>query len=159
MKTELDITIEGSLTDFLGVNIDRQEDGMIKLLQPKLIEQILQDLWLTDNNVQAKPTPAASSKLITRHQDSRPFDNSFNYRSVIGKMHYLVAGSRSECAYAVNQCARFSHDPKMEHGQEVRWIGRYLKGRKDNLQFLPQTKANLLKFSLMRTLKETGTKR
>lgn len=128
MQQELDITVEGTLTDFLGVNIDRREDGTIKLTQPRLIDQILQDLRLTDNNVHAKPTPAASSKLLSRHQESQPFDNSFNYRSVIGKLHYLVAGSRSECAYAVHQCARFAQDPKMEHGNAVRWIGRYLKG-------------------------------
>jgi hypothetical protein len=38
MQAELDITtVEGDLTDFLGVkNIDRRDDGTIKLLQPKL---------------------------------------------------------------------------------------------------------------------------
>jgi hypothetical protein len=39
-----------------------------------------------------------------------------------------VAGSRSEIAYAVHQCARFAHQPKMEHAKAVKWIGRYLKG-------------------------------
>ena len=28
----------------------------------------------------------------------------------------------------VHQCARFSADPKKEHGEAVRWLGRYLKG-------------------------------
>jgi hypothetical protein len=41
----LDITIEGELTDFLGVNINRHEnDGTIQLTQPHLIHQILKDL-------------------------------------------------------------------------------------------------------------------
>ena len=61
---------------------------------------------------------------------SRIQDNP-SQRSVIGKLHYLVAGSRSEIAYAVHQCARFSHEPKMEHAKAVKWIGRYLKGTKD----------------------------
>lgn len=131
MKKELDLTVEDSLTDFLGVNIDRRDDGTIKLSQPKLIEQVINDLHLEQDHTTIKPTPAASSKLLSRHVDSRPFDNHFNYRSVIGKLHYLVAGSRSEIAYAVHQCARFAHDPKMEHAKAVKWIGRYLKGTKD----------------------------
>jgi hypothetical protein len=40
----LDITIEGDLQDFLGINIDRKEDGSIHLTQPHLIDQILKDL-------------------------------------------------------------------------------------------------------------------
>lgn len=130
MMNVLDITIEGTLTDFLGVNIDRRSDNSIKLSQPRLVDQILQDLKLDQENVNTCETPALSSKLLSRHQDSRPFDNSFNYRSVIGKLHYLVAGSRSEIAYAVHQCARFSQDPKMEHAKAVKHIGRYLKGTK-----------------------------
>jgi hypothetical protein len=131
MQSVLDITIEGDLTDFLGVNIDRREDGTIKLSQPKLIDQVISDLHLEQENATTKATPMASSRLLSRHEDSRPFDNHFNYRSVIGKLHYLVAGSRSEMAYAVHQCARFAHEPKMEHAKAVKWIGRYLKGTRN----------------------------
>jgi hypothetical protein len=128
MRTELDITVEEDLTDFLGVNIDRREDGTIKLSQPKLIEQVIRDLHLNQENTRTKPVPAASSRLLSRHEDSRPFDGHFNYRSVIGKLHYLVAGSRNEMAYAVHQAARFGHDPKMQHSHALKWIGKYLKG-------------------------------
>jgi Reverse transcriptase (RNA-dependent DNA polymerase) len=128
MKAELDITVEDNLTDFLGVNIDYRDDGTIKLSQAKLVEQILHDLHLNQDNATTKETPAASSKILSRHEDARPFDNHFDYRSVIGKLHYLVAGSRSEIAYAVHQCARFAHAPTMEHSKAVKWIGRYLKG-------------------------------
>jgi hypothetical protein len=132
LRTELDITVEGDLTDFLGVNIDRRSDGSIKLSQPHLIDQVIKDLNLDQESTKPKPTPAASSKLLSRHEDSRPFDNHFNYRSVIGKLHYLVAGSRSEMAYAVHQCARFAQEPKMEHAQAVKWIGRYLKATRND---------------------------
>ena len=76
-------------------------------------------------------TPAATSKLLSRHSGSPTFDNSFNYRSVIGKLNYLEKASRPDISYAVHQCARFAADPKKEHGDTVRWIGRYLKGTKD----------------------------
>jgi predicted nucleotidyltransferase len=123
----LDITIEGDLQDFLGVNIDKHENGSIHLTQPHLIDQILDDLRLNNDNVSEKITPATSSKLLSRHSDFEPFDNSFDYRSVIGKLNYLEKSSRSDIAYIVHQLARFSSDPKKEHGQALRWLGRYLK--------------------------------
>jgi hypothetical protein len=60
-----------------------------------------------------------------------PFDNSFNYRSVIGKLNYLEKATRSDISFAVHQCARFVSDPKVEHGEAVRWLRRYLKGTRD----------------------------
>ena len=130
-KAKLDITVEGDLQDFLGVNIDRRDDGSIHLTQPHLIDQILTDLRLNDDSVKVKTTPMSSSKLLSRHTESPSFDNSFHYRSIIGKLNYLEKASRPDLAYACHQCARFSSDPKKEHGDAVRWLGRYLKGTRD----------------------------
>ncbi|KAI2499306.1 hypothetical protein MHU86_15150 [Fragilaria crotonensis] len=69
-KAKLSITVEGDLADFLGVSIDRRTDGTIHLSQPHLIDQILEDLRLNGTNVKSRSTPAASSKLLTRHSDS-----------------------------------------------------------------------------------------
>lgn len=73
----------------------------------------------------------ASSKLLSRHTSSDPFDKSFDYRSVIGKLNYLEKATRSDISYAAHQCARFVSDPKVEHGDAVRWLARYLKGTRD----------------------------
>jgi hypothetical protein len=121
-KAKLSITVEGDLADFLGVSIDKRSDATIHLSQPHLIDQILDDLRLNGTNVKSRSTPAASSKLLTRHSESEPFDNSFNYRSLIGKLNYLEKATRSDIAYAVLQCARFVSDPKIEHGDAVRWL-------------------------------------
>ena len=130
-KVKLDITEEGTLEDFLGVNIDRKKDGTIHLTQPLLIDSILKDLNLLGPLVNAKNTPACSSKILKRHSDSEPFDNSFKYRSVIGKLNYLERGSRSDISYAVHQCARFCSDPRKEHGEAIKWLGRYLLSTRD----------------------------
>jgi hypothetical protein len=66
-KAKLNITIEEDLQDFLGVNIDRKEDGIIHLTQPHLINQILKDLRLDGDTVTKKTVPASSSKLLLRH--------------------------------------------------------------------------------------------
>lgn len=130
-RAKLDITIEGDLTDFLGVNIDRKEDGSIHLTQPQLIDQILKDVGMQDSRVKSKDIPASSSRLLSRHSNSEGFGNSFHYRSVIGRLNYLEKASRSDIAYITHQCARFSADPKVEHGEAIRWIARYLKGTRD----------------------------
>jgi hypothetical protein len=131
-NANLDITIEGDIQDFLGVNIERRSDGTIHLTQPHLIDQILEDLKMPEVT-KTKNIPAASSKLLRRHSNSRKFDGSFNYRSVVGKLNYLEKGSRPDIAYAVHQCARFSADPKLEHGEAIRWLTKYLtvKGTRD----------------------------
>ena len=41
-------------------------------------------------------------------------------------MNYLERGSRNDISYAVHQCARFSSSPKRQHGEAVKWLGRYL---------------------------------
>ena len=100
-------------------------------MQPHLIDQILKELRLDGDDVKCKETPAACSRLLSRHTESEPFNNSFNYRSVIGKLNYLERGSRGDIVYIVHQCARFTTDPKVEHGKAIRWLGRYLRGTRD----------------------------
>ena len=43
-KENLGVTVEGTLEDFLVVNIYRRKDGSIHLTQPHLIEQIVKYL-------------------------------------------------------------------------------------------------------------------
>ena len=131
MQKILDLTIEGDPNDFLGVNINRTDNGAIHLTQPHLIDQIMDDLQLTPGKSKAKDTPMQSSKILFRHADAETFDKSFDYRSVIGKLNYLEKGSRPDIAYAAHQCARFAADPRKPHGDAVRWLGRYLLGTRD----------------------------
>lgn len=128
---KLDITEEGDLQDFLGINIERRKDGTIHLTQPHLIDQILKELRLDKEGTKAKSTPAACSKILGRHSESPDFDGAFDYRSVIGKLNYLERGTRSDIAYIVHQCARFTACPKVEHAEALKWLGRYLHGTRN----------------------------
>ena len=61
----LNITVEGDVQDFLGVNIERHDDGTITFSQPHLIDKILQTVRLgtEDKN---RDTPAATSRIQTQ---------------------------------------------------------------------------------------------
>ena len=61
----MDITVEGDVSDFLGVNIQRKKDGTVHLTQPLLIDSILKELHLTGDKVVGKTTPAAVSKILS----------------------------------------------------------------------------------------------
>ena len=132
----LNITVEGEVKDFLGVTIERHSDGSIEFTQTLLIDKILAALHMKENT-KSKPIPMASSTRLLRHANSTAFEG-FDYRSVIGMLNYLDTGTRSDIAYATHQCARFTTDPKKEHGTAVNWLGRYLKGtRTKGMLFKP----------------------
>ena len=126
--TNFNVTDEGQLSDYLGVKIEKLPEGKFKLSQPHLIAQILEDLGLDQHSTLSKPTPALSSKIIGRDVDGKPFNERWEYRSVIGKLNFLEKSTRLDLGYATHQCARFSIDPKESHAVAVKRIGRYLKG-------------------------------
>jgi hypothetical protein len=127
----LELTVEGDVSDFLGVKIERLPDGSIKMTQPHLIDQILSDLRLNGPSVSTKDTPAPISTILGRHLDSDPHDGHFDYRSVVGKLNYLEKCTRIDISYAAHQCARFSSDPRVPHAKAVKWLGRYLRHTRD----------------------------
>jgi hypothetical protein len=61
-QVKLDITMEGGLEDFLGMNVDCQKDGTVNLTQPHLTVQALKDLRPNDNNATTKDIPASASQ-------------------------------------------------------------------------------------------------
>jgi hypothetical protein len=141
---KLDITVEGDVQDFLGVNISKQSDGTVTFTQPHLIDKILEATKMDKPNLKPKDTPAPSSRILHRHSESEDFDNSFNYRSVVGMLNYLDKGSRSDIAYATHQCARFVDKPKRQHADALRWLVRYLKGTRDKgMQYKPDISKGL----------------
>jgi hypothetical protein len=129
--TGLKLTVEGDISDFLGVQIDRLGKSKFKLSQPHLIQDIITELRLDKGNVAVKQTTGASSRPLLRHPDSPDFDDHFDYRRIVGKLNYLEKCTRLDISCAVHQAARFVAQPKIEHGKAIKWLGRYLVGSKD----------------------------
>ena len=109
-KARFVIEDQGSINDYLGINFEYLADGKIKLSQPHLINQIIEEVNVKPNT--KKPTPAASTKPLRRDESAPPCQNPpFHYRRVIGKLNFLEKSSRPDIAYAAQQCARFCSDP------------------------------------------------
>jgi len=96
-------------------------------------------------NCNAKTTPAAVTPLGT-NVNGAPHYEKWEYASAVGMLMYLAGNAHPEIAFAVHQCARFTHSPKGTHTDAVKRIGKYLKGILDNeqgLMFNPTTDITL----------------
>ena len=135
LQERYNVTDEGDLTDYLGVNVTFKEDGRIKLTQPHLIQQIIDDVNFKDSNkpnsTKIKQTPAESTKILNKDENGEEHKATWNYRSVIGKLNFLEKSIRGELGYAVHQAARFCQSPRQSHTNAVHRIVHYLIGTKD----------------------------
>ena len=125
---KLDFTVEEDVHAFLGVEIDKRSDGSVEMTQKGLIKKILKTTGMEDCN--AKSTPANVAPLGTDAQ-GKPFDEKWEYASVMGMLLYLSSNTRIDIQFAVHQCARFTHVPKASHAEAIKRICRYLKGTLD----------------------------
>jgi hypothetical protein len=121
----MELSVEDDVAGFLGVEIDRKQDGSIELLQTGLIDRIIVAMGLESAN--HKRTPAIIGAL-GKDADGEQCNESFSYASVVGMLMYLTGHSRPDIGFAVHQCARYTHFPKRSHEEALKHIGRYLKG-------------------------------
>ena len=116
---------EGEVGDFLGIHIEKQGEGKFTLTQTGLIEKVIKATGMEKANSCRTPsstTPLGLDKEGSAHEES------WDYASVVGMLMYLANNSRPDIAYAVNQCARFTHSPRASHTVGIKRIIRYLRG-------------------------------
>ena len=85
--SKFDIEDLETLDDYIGLNIKSLPDGKIKISQPHLIDQIVQDTNLMRRALPLS-TPAKSRMILRRDISVPPFDHRFHYRSVVGKLNF-----------------------------------------------------------------------
>ena len=114
----------------MGVNFEWLDDGRLKLSQPHLIDQVIEEVGLHEKGA-IRQTPAVSGQVLHRDIKAPKFNGSFHYRRVIGKLNFLSKSTRPDIEYAVHQCARFCEDPRKSHGDAIVHLAKYLKGTRD----------------------------
>ena len=127
LKDEFEMTMEGDVTALLGIQFKRLSGREIEMQKIGLIERVLKVTGLQDCNPDKMP---ASHKPLGTEKDGPEFAEQWSYSSVVGMLLYLAANSHPKIAYAVHQCARFTHNPKASHRAVVKRICRYLQGTK-----------------------------
>jgi len=115
--------------DYLGIHIIKDPaTKTISMTQPGLIESVLQDLNLLHDS-KSKDTPSVG--ILYPDCDGIPRQDTWNYRSVIGKLNYIAQNTRPDISFTVHQCARYSSNSTALHELAVKRIGRYLLATKD----------------------------
>jgi Reverse transcriptase (RNA-dependent DNA polymerase) len=118
---------QGNISDYLGVQVKQLKDRSFSLAHPHLINAILHDMHFQPNTKSVR-TPALSSRILQPDLDGQPFNQRWEYRSIIGKLNFLEKSTRPDIAYPVHQCARVTASPKKSHASTVKSIAIYLLG-------------------------------
>ena len=129
LKKNFELTDDGTLQKYLGVEIvrnDDPEDKSFEMIQPFLIERICKFVGLDPRMTNANKTTPATKPLLHKDADGAPRKDTWNYRAAVGMLNYLASNTRPELSMAVHQCARFCNDPKLSHEKAVKQIARYL---------------------------------
>ena len=129
-KARYVIEDQGDIKDYLGINFEDLDNGRIKLSQPHLIDQIIEEVGISPSA--RKSTPCASTKPLRRDESGEELiEPPFEYRRIIGKLNFLEKSSRPDIAYAAHQCARFSSAPKKVHYEAVIHLTKYLQATRN----------------------------
>jgi hypothetical protein len=115
---------ERDVNAFLGIKINKvTTKKIITLTQPSLIQQILKEVSITERS-NGKYTPVDS--ILYADVDGLDRIDTWNYRSIVGKLNYLVNNTRPDISVAVHQCAQFCSHPKAIHELAVKRLTKYL---------------------------------
>ena len=123
-----ELTLEGSFSEYLGIQYTKVSNTKIKMTQEGLIKKIMDTTGMTDCNSNRTPT---TKEALASDEKGEPMEDAWNYKSIVGMLLYLSTNTRPDIAYAVSQVARFSHSPRKSHASAVKTIIRYLAGTKD----------------------------
>ena len=70
---------QGTVNNFLGIQVKHKKNREITLTQPQLIASILNNLHLNKNNVISRKTPCLSTVVLHKDEKGQPMTNEFNY--------------------------------------------------------------------------------
>ena len=120
---------EGNVNKFSGIEITKIDSSSFKLLQPFLINRLLQFLGLCNNSFETDANSLlthAAKGLLHRNLAGKPRKYKWKYQTAVGMLSYLQNSTRSEITMAVHQTARFSNKPMLCHEKAIMCLGRYL---------------------------------
>lgn len=123
---------------FLGIKIDRNENGMF-LSQSTYVRNLLKRFNMEDCNpsktpMEIKPVEESAECIV----DKKP------YRELVGCLMYLMSTTRPDISVAVNYYSRFQSNATEVHWQGLKRILRYIKGTMDMGLFYQKGKDKVL---------------
>ena len=113
--------------EYLGMSINRLENGDISISQPAYIEKMLDIAGMTEAN--GAPTPYAVTQ--TPMQDDEVKVDKHVYLSYVGLINYLACYTRPDLLYALSRVSQRCSDPNKADMRRVIHIFRFIISTKD----------------------------
>ena len=127
----------GPLEWFLGIRIHTSKDRhTVQLSQCQYINDLIEYVDPIHPINSTSPVPMAnhvklSASMSPSTDEEKIYMGNIPYRTVVGKLMYVMVCTRPDIAFAVGCCARFLSNPGREHWNAVVQILKYLKGSAD----------------------------
>jgi hypothetical protein len=115
----------GAAKRFLGIEIERDEDGGFSICQKGYINTILKRFGLLDAKPAKTPLDPQTDLANTRCEDKTA--NRNEYLSMVGSLMYAALGSRPDIAFSVTALSRYNVQPLEMHATAAKRVFRYLK--------------------------------
>jgi hypothetical protein len=128
----------GRPEQFLGMQIEYDEDGSISLGQERYIEDLLSKFNVSNCNQTSTPYIAGLKleKFPKTANGEEEVISDKPYAQLVGSLNWLATSSRPDIATATNQLCRFVSKPHHSHWKAAIEVLRYLSGtRKSVLRF------------------------
>jgi len=136
LGTSFELSASSKLTWFIGCKVEQDlTNGTVRMSQEKYFNDILKQFKMSDANAVHTPCEAnqhlqASDSPSLEHRDPNVVRN---YQQAVGSCMFLTLFTCGDCAFAVNQFARFMASPGPTYIAAIRRVLRYLAGTRSGL--------------------------
>ena len=115
----------GPARKFLGIEIEKSDDGGLSICQQDYINTIVRRFGLLDAKPAKSPLDPHTDLANTYCEDK--LAPRKEYLSMVGSLMYAALGSRPDIAYSVIVLSRYNIQPLEMHMTAVKQVLRYLK--------------------------------
>jgi hypothetical protein len=116
----------GEAKHYLGIDIERDNNGRFLISQRLYIDKIVEEAGLTEAKISKFPLDTGYNK-----QEGSLLESNAEYRKLIGMLLYLTTNSRPDIAASVAILSKKVEKPRDNDLNEVKRIIRYLKGTRN----------------------------
>jgi hypothetical protein len=139
VKTRFNITDLGLLKKHLGIWYDwkEEENGekFIEATMPKLVGEIIESFEEhMSREVKISKVPGTPGETLPKAKEEEEELNAEKYRSIVGKIMYLVTKVFVEGANAARELSKHFQKPVQEHWKELERFVGYLKDNQENIK-------------------------
>lgn len=129
LKSNFELTNLGEVNFYLGVKIERANDGFYNIDQSQYIDSIVSRAGLKDSKISKIPIDVGYINMDRKN--CTIMENNDKYQELIGCLIYLSVNSRPDISAAVSILSQHVSQPTEQDWTELKRLIKYIKGTRD----------------------------